>query len=64
LEPPQLLAEIVDADWSTPHPLVLDEKYVYWADQDFGNDPGVIQRVAKGGGIPKTMATAIDPREQ
>jgi len=61
--PPQLLAEIVDADWSTPHPLVLDEKYVYWADQDFGNDPGLIQRVAKGGGIPKTMAAATDPRE-
>ena len=61
--PPQLLAEIVNADWSTPHPLVLDEKYVYWADQDFGNDPGLIQRVAKGGGIPKTMATATEPRE-
>jgi len=61
--PPQLLAEIVNAEWSTPHPLVLDEEYVYWADQDFGNDPGLIQRVAKGGGIPKTMATAADPRE-
>ncbi len=57
--PPQLLAEIVNADWSTPHPLVLDEKYVYWADQV----SGLIQRVAKGGGIPKTMAAATDPRE-
>jgi hypothetical protein len=61
--PPQLLAEIVNADWSTPHPLVLDENYVYWADQDFANDPGLIQRVAKNGGVPKTMATATDPRE-
>jgi hypothetical protein len=61
--PPVLLAEVVYADWQSPHQVVLDDRFVYWTDQDYSPDPGLIQRVAKTGGIPEVLATAKKPRE-